>query len=83
MPLMSEQRKSYFKPIPPDPELEKLNPNTMYYRKKQNNRLRCSMCPATATKILVRQLEGCKKIERYCDSCALKAQSINQSTSGI
>ena len=66
-------RKSYFKPIPPNKELEAMDKNTVYYRRKQN-RLRCLLCANTATKMLVQELEGYKRVERYCDLCTLKVQ---------
>ena len=68
-----QQRKPYFKPIPPDPELEKLNKNSWAYRRRQKQ-LRCCICAETATKMLVQELEGYKRIEKYCETCALKAK---------
>ena len=49
------------------------------------------LCANKATQMLVRQLEGCKKVERYCESCAqsnlrISVKLPNQSqdpTSGI
>jgi len=67
-------RKSYFKPIPPDKELDKLDKNSVTYSRRQRRR-RCCMCANTATQMLALELEGCKKIERYCDSCA---SALNQ-----
>ena len=78
-------RKSYFKPIFPDPKLEKLDKNSINYKRRQKTR-RCCICAETATKMLVHELEGCKRIERYCENCAVKAKQdilTRQSTSGI
>jgi len=78
-------KKSYFKPIPVDTELEKMNRNTLKYRHKLRQRA-CCQCTNLATQMLIisepYQLEGCKKIEKYCDSCAsalgLKEQQQQQ-----
>jgi hypothetical protein len=77
---MTEDVVKRLKPIPPDPEMEKMDKKSMAYRYKQR-RLACILCVNTATQMLVYELEGCTKIERYCDGCASKI--INQSTSGI
>lgn len=73
------KRKGYLKPIPPDPDLDKMNKNSMAYRYKQR-RLACILCVNTATQMMCYDVDGATKIERYCDACLSKA---NQSTSGI
>jgi hypothetical protein len=67
-------------PIPPNPELENMNKNSMTYRYKMRKGA-CILCFNTATRMLIYELEGCTKIERYCDVCILKVTS--QSTSGM
>ena len=71
-----QQRKPYFKQIPPDPELSKLKKDSWAYGRRQRQ-LRCCMCANVATKMLVYQLEGCKRLERYCDGCALSCNVTN------
>ncbi len=73
--------KGHVIPIPPDPGLEKMNKNTLTYRYKQRKGA-CILCFNTATRMLIYELEGCTKIERYCDVCILKV-TTTQSTSGI
>ncbi len=75
-----EMVKAYLKPIPPDPDLEKMDKNTLTYRYKQRKGA-CILCFNTATRMLIYELEGCTKIERYCGVCISKV--TNQSSSGI
>lgn len=67
-------------PIPPDPDLEKMDKNTLTYRTRQRKGA-CILCFNTASRMLIYELEGCIKIERYCDVCISKVTT--QSTSGI
>jgi hypothetical protein len=60
------------KPIPADPELEKMDKNSMAYKYKQR-RLSYITCFETATQMICYDIEGATVIERYCDNCALKA----------
>ena len=70
-------------PIPPDPELEKMDKKTQTYRYKMR-KAACILCFNKATKMLIYELEGCSKIERYCDVCIAKVTTTEaQSTSGI
>jgi hypothetical protein len=70
-------------PIPADPELEKMDKNTLTYRYKKR-KAACILCFNTATRMLIYELEGCTKIERYCDVCITKVTTkATQSTSGI
>jgi len=68
---MTEDVVKHLKPIPPDPVMEKMDKKSMAYRYKLK-RLQCITCFNTATQWLVYELEGCTKIERYCDACASK-----------
>lgn len=76
------ETKGYVIPISPDPDLEKLNKKSMAYRKRLR-KLACILCANIATQILIYELDGCTKLERYCDSCVSKQKEENQSTSGI
>ena len=81
-----QQRRPYFKAIPPDAELQKLKKDSWAYRHRQKTR-RCCICSETATMLLVQELEGYKRIEKYCETCGLKTKqdilSNRQSMSGI
>jgi hypothetical protein len=68
-------------PIPPDPELDKMDKKTLTYRYKKR-KAACILCSNTATRMLIYELEGCTKIERYCDLCISKV-TTTQSISGI
>ena len=70
-----QQRKSYFKPIPRDQDLDSMDKNSMKYRRRLRLRA-CMLCTNLATQMLVRELEGCKKVERYCDACASKQGTV-------
>jgi hypothetical protein len=73
------------KPIPRDENFERMDKNSMTYRNQQHKRM-CILCLNQATQILSFQMDGCTKVERYCDSCASKILQLvnnNQSTSGI
>ena len=66
-----QQKKPYFKAIPPDPELSKLKQGSWAWRRRQGQ-LRCCMCAKVAVKMLITQMEGCKRIERFCEECTPK-----------
>jgi hypothetical protein len=67
---------SYLKPIPRDEWFEGLNKKSMEYRYQQRRRM-CITCLNPATQMMCYQMDGCMKIERYCDECA--SRMTNQS----
>ena len=52
-----QDRKSYFKPIERDKDLDRLDKNSMKYRRTCKRRA-CILCANIATKMLIYQLEG-------------------------
>jgi hypothetical protein len=61
----------YLKPIPRDEKFERLDKKSMQYRYEERKRM-CILCLNQATQIMHYQMDGCTKIERYCDTCASK-----------
>ena len=72
--------KGTLKPIPSDPEMEKMDKNTAAYKYKLK-RLQCITCAEQATQMMCYDVDGAVLVERYCDACLSKLS--NQSTSGI
>ena len=64
-----QQKKPYFKEIPPDPELSKLREGSWAWWLRQAQ-IRCCMCANVGTRLLVRELDGYKRVEKYGDGCA-------------
>ena len=67
-------KKVYTKHIPPEPTKGKLDKKSSEYKNKQR-RLACIICFEVATQMLCYLMDGCVKIERYCDACASKINS--------
>jgi hypothetical protein len=69
-----QQKKGYLKPIPPDESLERMNKNSLVYRKRKRQ-LECSACFNQATQMMCYDVDGATVIERYCDSCIAAGKS--------
>jgi hypothetical protein len=76
--LTTEEIQGHVIPIPPDPDLDKMDKKTAAYRYKLH-KLSCILCTNIATQMICFDVDGAM-IRRYCDACVSKV--TNQSTSG-
>ena len=71
LPNINIKGRGYVKPIPPDLEILAIDKKSQEYKIREK-RLQCRTCFDIATQMLCFDLDGCKVIERYCDSCLEK-----------